>query len=90
MFDLPSPYDDGSLKYNYPEGRMYLTETLYVPEYVYKMVETLNIALVSTLIGFAARLLPLLPRRVEHRHAALAALLRAPLHGNPARLSRRS
>ena len=53
LFDLPSPYDDGSLKYNYPEGRMYLTETLYVPEYVYKMVETLNIALVSTIIGFA-------------------------------------
>ena len=52
MFDLPSPYDDGSLKYNYPEGRMYLTETLYVPEYFYKMVETLNIALVSTLVGF--------------------------------------
>ncbi|MBX9470263.1 MAG: phosphonate ABC transporter, permease protein PhnE, partial [Rhizobium sp.] len=21
LFDLPSPYDDGSLKYNYPEGR---------------------------------------------------------------------
>ena len=53
MFDLPSPYDDGSLKYNYPEGRMYLTDTLYVPEYIYKMVETLNIALVSTIIGFA-------------------------------------
>lgn len=52
MFDLPSPYDDGSLKYDYPEGRTYITDTLYVPEYVYKMVETLNIALVSTLIGF--------------------------------------
>lgn len=53
MFDLPSPYDDGSLKYNYPEGRMYLTETFYVPEYLYKMLETINIALASTLIGFA-------------------------------------
>jgi phosphonate transport system permease protein len=53
LFDLPSPYDDGSLKYDYPEGRMYLTSTLYVPEYVYKMVETINIALVSTLVGFA-------------------------------------
>ncbi|MFH1795190.1 MAG: phosphonate ABC transporter, permease protein PhnE [Pseudomonadota bacterium] len=52
MFDLPSPYDDGSLKYNYPEGRAYFTETLYVPEYAYLMVETLNIALLSTLIGF--------------------------------------
>ena len=32
MFDLPSPYDDGSLKYKYPEGRMYLTETFYLTE----------------------------------------------------------
>ena len=53
LFDLPSPYDDGSLKYDYPDGRMYITETLYVPEYFYKMIETLNIALVSTIIGFA-------------------------------------
>ena len=52
LFDLPSPYDDGSLKYNYPEGRIYLTQTLYLPEYAYKMLETINIALVSTLIGF--------------------------------------
>lgn len=54
MFDLPSPYYDGSLKYNYPEGRVYFTETLYVPEYLYKMLETLNIAVLSTLIGFVA------------------------------------
>ncbi|WP_309083494.1 phosphonate ABC transporter, permease protein PhnE [Chelativorans sp.] len=52
LFDLPSPYDDGSLKYNYPEGRVYLTESVYIPEYFYKMLETINIALVSTLIGF--------------------------------------
>lgn len=52
LFDLPSPYDDGSLKYNYPEGRVYFTQALYLPEYVYKMIETLNIALVATLIGF--------------------------------------
>lgn len=53
LFDLASPYDDGSLKYNYPEGRVYLTRSLYLPEYFYKMLETVNIALVSTLIGFA-------------------------------------
>ncbi len=53
LFDLPSPYDDGSLKFNYPEGRVYLTQALYLPEYAYKMLETINIALVSTLIGFA-------------------------------------
>ncbi|WP_367716253.1 phosphonate ABC transporter, permease protein PhnE [Nitratireductor sp. GISD-1A_MAKvit] len=52
LFDLPSPYDDGSLKYNYPDGRIYLTDTFYLPEYFYKMLETINIALVSTLIGF--------------------------------------
>jgi phosphonate transport system permease protein len=52
LFDLPSPYDDGSLKYNYPEGRVYFTEALYLPEYVHKMIETLNIALIATLVGF--------------------------------------
>lgn len=53
LFDLPSPYDDGSLKFNYPEGRVYLTQSLYLPEFFYKMLETVNVALVSTLIGFA-------------------------------------
>ncbi len=52
MFDLPSPYEDGSLKFNYVEGRHYITDGLYIPEYVYKMVETINIAAVATLIGF--------------------------------------
>lgn len=51
LFDLPSPYADGSMKYNYPEGRLYFTETLYIPEYIHKMVETVNIAILSTLIG---------------------------------------
>jgi len=53
LFDLPSPYDDGSLKFDYPDGRMYIFGSFYLPEYVYKMLETINIALVSTLIGFA-------------------------------------
>ena len=52
LFDLPSPYFDGSLKFNYPDGRVYLIGALYMPEYVYKMLETINIALFSTLIGF--------------------------------------
>jgi phosphonate transport system permease protein len=51
LFDLPSPYDDGSFKYNYPEGRVYLTDGIYLPEYFQKMIETLNIALTSTAIG---------------------------------------
>lgn len=51
LFDLPSPYDDGSLKYNYPEGRFYITDSLYIPEYIHKMIETVNIALLSTVIA---------------------------------------
>jgi phosphonate transport system permease protein len=51
MFDLPSPYDDGSLKYNYTDGRLYIAHDLYIPKYFYKMLETLNIAIVSTLLG---------------------------------------
>ncbi|WP_319529312.1 phosphonate ABC transporter, permease protein PhnE [uncultured Cohaesibacter sp.] len=52
LFDLETPYADGSLKYNYPEGRVYLIGALYMPEYVYKMLETINIAIVATLFGF--------------------------------------
>jgi phosphonate transport system permease protein len=52
LFDLPSPYFDGSLQYDYPDGRYYITQSLYIPEYFYKMAETLNIALASTIIGF--------------------------------------
>lgn len=52
MFDLPSPYFDGSFKYDYPEGRAYFTENLYIPEYIFKMIETLNIAILATAIGF--------------------------------------
>jgi phosphonate transport system permease protein len=51
MFDMPSPYDDGSFKYNYTEGRYYITDGFYIPEYFYKMIETINIAILSTLIG---------------------------------------
>lgn len=52
LFDLPTPYEDGSMKFNYPEGRVYLTDSIYMPEYVYKMLETINIAIVSTIFGF--------------------------------------
>ena len=53
QFDLPSPYFDGSMKYDYPDGRVYLIGDFYLPEYFYKMIETLNIAAVSTIIGFS-------------------------------------
>lgn len=52
LFDLESPYYDGSFQYNYPEGRVPLFGDFYLPEYIFKMIETLNIALVSTLFGF--------------------------------------
>ncbi len=51
MFDLPSPYDDGSLKYDYTSERHYISGDLYVPHFIYELVVTLNIAAVSTIIG---------------------------------------
>lgn len=53
MFDLPSPYADGSLRYNYTADRVYLSEAFYIPNFIYQLVITLNIALVSTIIGTA-------------------------------------
>lgn len=51
LFDLPSPYDNGSFEYNYPEGRHMLFGSVYLPEYMFKMIETLNIALFSTVLA---------------------------------------
>jgi phosphonate transport system permease protein len=51
MFDLPSPYADGSQKFDYPEGRLYLTESFYIPEYFYELLVTVNIAVLATLVG---------------------------------------
>ncbi len=53
MFDLESPYFDGSAKYNYTASRVYLTDTLYIPHFVYQLIVTVNIAIVSTIIGGA-------------------------------------
>lgn len=54
MLDLESPYFDGSAKYDYTSNRVYLTDTFYIPHFVYQLVVTVNIAVVSTLIGGAA------------------------------------
>jgi phosphonate transport system permease protein len=51
MFDLQSPYEDGSQKYDYPEGRIYLVGEFYLPEYFYELLVTINIAVLSTLVG---------------------------------------
>ena len=53
LFDLPSPYADGSLKYDYEEGRVYFFGSVYLPEYFYQMLVTINIALCATLAGAA-------------------------------------
>ena len=51
MFGLESPYFDGSAKYDYTAGRVYLTDTIFIPNFVYQLIITVNIATVSTIIG---------------------------------------
>ncbi|HTO28778.1 MAG TPA: phosphonate ABC transporter, permease protein PhnE [Devosia sp.] len=51
MFDLPSPYADGSFKYDYEVGRVYLFGDFYLPEYFYQMLVTINIAVCATMAG---------------------------------------
>ena len=51
MFDLPSPYFDGSQKFDYTSQRLYLTDSLYIPNFIYQLIITVNIAIVSTIIG---------------------------------------
>lgn len=51
MFGLESPYFDGSAKYDYTAGRVYLSDGLYIPNFVYQLIVTVNIAVVSTIIG---------------------------------------
>jgi phosphonate transport system permease protein len=51
MFDLPSPYDDGSLKFDYVSDRHYISGGFYIPNFVYQLIITVNIAIVSTIIG---------------------------------------
>jgi phosphonate transport system permease protein len=51
MFDLPSPYEDGSQKYDYPDGRVMLVGDFYLPEYFYELLVTINIAVLATMTG---------------------------------------
>ena len=51
MFDLPSPYFDGSAKYDYTSARVYLTDGIYIPNFIYQLIITVNVAIVSTIIG---------------------------------------
>jgi phosphonate transport system permease protein len=51
MFDIASPYYDGSQKFDYTSQRVYLTDSLYIPQFIYQLIITVNIAIVSTIIG---------------------------------------
>lgn len=53
MFGLESPYFDGSAKYDYTSSNIWLTDTIYIPNYIYQLIVTVNIAVVSTIIGGA-------------------------------------
>jgi ABC-type phosphate/phosphonate transport system permease subunit len=88
MFDLPSPYDDGSFKYNYVEGRYYVTQNFYIPEYFYKMLETVNIAIFSTLIGMTFGFILSFLRRPQHDAQSTGSRHCPAHHGSTARLSR--
>ena len=51
MFDLESPYADGSQKFDYVSERHYLGDGLYIPNFIYQLAITVNVAVVSTIIG---------------------------------------
>lgn len=51
MFDLPSPYFDGSQKFDYTSERHYIAGSFYIPGFIYQLIITVNIAVVSTIIG---------------------------------------
>lgn len=45
MFDLPSPYADGSIKYDYVSDRVYITDSFYIPNFFYQLAITINVAM---------------------------------------------
>jgi phosphonate transport system permease protein len=51
MFDLESPYADGSQKFDYVSDRHYLGGGFYIPNFIYQLAITVNVAVVSTIIG---------------------------------------
>ena len=52
LFDIASPNDKGGQEFNFAEGRVYVRGRFYIPEYFELMIITINVALVSTFIGF--------------------------------------
>lgn len=52
LFDIASPHDTGTQEFNFPLGRVPVWGGFYIPEYFELMLTTVNVALVSTFIGF--------------------------------------
>lgn len=52
LFDIASPNDKGGEEFNFAKGRVYVFGDYYIPEYFELMIITINVALVSTIIGF--------------------------------------
>ena len=52
LFDVTSIHDNGGEEFNFAKGRVYVWGDFYVPEYFELMIITINVALVSTLLGF--------------------------------------
>lgn len=52
LFDIASPHDNGTEQFNFALGRVYVWGAFYIPEYFQLMLITINVALVSTIVGF--------------------------------------
>jgi phosphonate transport system permease protein len=52
LFDIASPNNHGGQEFNFELGRVYVFGGFYIPEYFELMLTTINVALVSTFIGF--------------------------------------
>jgi len=52
LFDIESPSHQTGEEYNFALGRVPVWGSFYIPEYFELMIITINIALVSTIIGF--------------------------------------
>jgi phosphonate transport system permease protein len=52
LFDIRSPNEVPGQEYNFPLGRVYVWGGFYIPEYFELMLITINVALVSTFVGF--------------------------------------
>ncbi|MDB5562488.1 MAG: phosphonate transporter, inner rane subunit [Hyphomicrobiales bacterium] len=56
LFDIASPHDNGTQEFNFALGRVPVWGDFYFPEYFQLMLITINVALVSTLVGFVGAL----------------------------------